>query len=327
MRKESGVMFNSLTELMEAKGYKDKRAVQWNKICQEEKLSEQFIRENEEQVNWRLLSEHQQLSEAFIREFSGRLFWEPVLAEQKVSEQFIEEFAAEERWEPAHGKLSKRQLKTLEREGKDFDIDEYWAIVSMKQELANAKGLSPAFMEKHHDKLSWSCLSLCQTLPMSLIDRHADKVDWHTVTRVQVLSERFIEKHRSRVEWETISFHQDLSERFINRHHAKMSFISAEQKRSESFLYTHLEKMDIASVLENQNLRNVKKYEPFDIYSVGKNGRKKYILKYHGNFHSEDFSLHLAGEEELYEQLEEFELDHVIERDFPELKAKEDFHF
>ncbi|MCP2035785.1 hypothetical protein L1279_002799 [Planomicrobium sp. HSC-17F08] len=320
-------MFNSLTELMEAKGYKDKRAVQWNKICQEEKLSEQFIQENEEQVNWRLLSEHQELSEAFIREFSGRLFWEPVLSEQKVSEQFIEEFAAKEKWEPAKEKLSKRQLKTLEREGKQFDEGEYWTIVSMKQKLSNAKGLSPAFMERHQDKLAWSCLSLCQTLPMSLIDRHADKVDWHTVTRVQVLSERFIEKHRSRVEWETISFHQDLSERFINRHHAKMSFISAERKRSEGFLYTHLEKMDIASVLENQNLRNVKKYEPFDIYSVGKNGHKKYILKYHGNSYSEDFSLHIADEEELYEQLEEFELDDVIEKDFPELKAKEDFRF
>ena len=320
-------MFNSLTELMEARAYKDKRAVQWNRICQEEKLSEQFIRENEDQVNWRLLSEYQGLSEDFIREFSGRLFWQPVMAEQKVSEQFIEEFAAKEKWEPAKEKLSKRQLKTLEREGREFDGVEYWTLVSKKRELANSKGLSPAFIEKHQQELSWSCLSLWQTLPMSLIDRHADKVDWHTITRVQVLSERFIEKHRSRVEWETISFHQDLSERFINRHHARMSFISAERKRSESFLYTHLEKMDAAAVIENQNLRNVKNYEPFDIYIVGKNGRNKYILKYHEDEYSGDPSIHIADEEALYEQLEEHDLDHVIETDFPELKAKEDFRF
>lgn len=320
-------MFNSLKELMEARGYKDKRTVQWNRICQGEKLSEHFIRENEDQVNWRLLSEFQELSEGFIREFSGRLFWEPILSEQKVSEQFIEEFAAQEKWEPAIEKLSKRQLKTMEKEGRKFDEEEYWTLVSMKQELSNAKGLSPAFIERNQQKLSWSCLSLCQTLPMSLIDRHADKVDWHTVTRVQVLSERFIEKHRSRVEWETISFHQDLSERFINRHHAKMSFISAERKRSESFLYTHLEKMDAAAVIENQNLRNVKKYEPFDIYTIGKNGRKKYILKYHGVGYSEDPSIHIADEEELYGHLEEHDLDYVIDTDFPELKAKEDFRF
>ncbi|WKA58849.1 hypothetical protein QWY16_01455 [Planococcus shenhongbingii] len=320
-------MFNSLKELMEAKGYKDKRGVRWNEICQEEKLSEPFIRENEDQVNWKLVSTYQSLTEDFIREFSDRLFWEPVMAEQKVSEQFIEEFAKKEKWNPAKEKLSKRQLKTSERENRDFDGTVYWTIVSRKQELSNSKGLSPAFIEKHQEKLSWSCLSLCQTLPMSLIDRHSDKVDWNAITRVQALSERFIEKHRSRVEWETISFHQDLSERFINRHQAKMSFISAERVRSEAFLYTHLEKMDAASVIENQNLRNVKKYEPFDVYIVGKNGHKKYILKYHANEHLENPSVHIADEEELYEHLEEHDLDNVIEKDFPELGMNRDFRF
>ena len=77
---------------------------------------------------------------------------------------------------------------------------------------------------------------------------------------------RFIEKYSNDVEWETITFHQSLSERFINRHQAKMSFISAEEGRSEAFLYTHFNKLDAASILEHQQLQNVKKYDPLDVY-------------------------------------------------------------
>lgn len=320
-------MYQSLPELMEAKGYQDKRAIPWNKISAEEPLSPEFLKENSALVNWHLVSVHQKLPEAFIREFSGWLYWEPVIAHQRVSEQFIEEYADRDKWLQVIEQLSKRQQKTLEKEGREFNLAAYWTLVSQKQELANGQGLSPAFIERHQDELRWDLLSYCQKLPMSLISRHADRVDWNTVTRRQILSERFIEKFRNRVEWETISFHQELSERFINRYHAKMSFISAERKRSEAFLYTHLEKMDAASVLENQNLWNVKQYEPFDVYVIRKNNRKKYILKFHERPYPEAPNVHVAGEEELFEFLEENGLVYAIEEDFPELITDEEFGF
>lgn len=196
----------------------------------------------------------------------------------------------------------------------------------MKQQLANSKGLSPAFIEKHQDKLSWPELCRYQFLPMPLIHRHARKVDWTLVTRHQVLSERFIEKYSNDVEWETITFHQSLSERFINRHQAKMSFISAEEGRSEAFLYTHFNKLDAASILEHQQLGNVKKYEPLDVYVLTKNGEKKYILKFHELM--EDLEpVRKAGEEELYEQLEEHDLLATVGEDFPELLIIGDLRF
>ncbi|RNF38231.1 hypothetical protein [Planococcus salinus] len=320
-------MFNSVAQLIEAKAYKDKRSIPWNRICQEEQLSEQFIRETRDQVHWKLISEYQDLSEEFIRQYSGYLFWDKVTAHQKVSERFIEEFASAEKWQPAEEYQSKRQLKTLEKEGKPFDAKEYWRLVSEKTELANSKGLSPAFIEKHADKLSWPALSVHQQLPMPLIDRHQHQVDWIAVTRLQVLSERFIEKHRGQVEWETISFHQQLSERFINRHHAKMSFISAEQPRSEAFLYTHLDKMDAASVIENQKLDTIKRYEPLDVYVIGKGDRKKYIIQFHEEGKPDLWNIHKAEEVELFDQLEENGLYEAIEQDFPELILNEDFHF
>lgn len=325
--KRVDAMFDDLNELMEARAIKDKRSVSWNTICETENLSEKFIRTNETQVNWYLISGHQRLSEEFIREFSGRLYWDEVIRTQKVSEAFIEEFADAEKWKPETGKLSKRQVKTWENEASPFNLKQYWEIVSRKKELLNSKGLSPAFIERHREELSWPSLSVCQHLPMSLIDRHPKRVDWIAVTRHQVLSELFIEKYRTKVEWETITFHQQLSERFINRHHAKMSFISAEEKRSEAFIYTHLDKMDAASVIEHQDFRTIKSYGPMDIYVVAKNGRKKYILKFKDHDKNELLDYCKVDEEELLEILQEYQLEEVIDKDFPELLVGEGTYY
>ncbi|WP_142827477.1 hypothetical protein [Planococcus soli] len=320
-------MFNSLTELMDEKKLADKRSIPWNQICQEERLSERFIKENLDQVNWKLISRHQDLSEGFIRKYRNRLFWDEIIQAQKLSEAFIEKYADKKKWRPiAADELSKKQQKTVEKEGKSFDEAEYWKLVSVKQQLANSKGLSPAFIEKHQHELSWPELCRHQHLPMPLIDRHARQVDWTLVTRHQTLSERFIEKYSKDVEWETISFHQSLSERFINRHHAKMSFISAEDGRSESFLYTHFNKLDAASILEHQQLKEVKKYEPLDVYVLTKNGQKKYILKFHDLTENLE-PIRKADEEELYEQLEENDLLATVEEDFPELMIIGDIRF
>lgn len=323
LEKRVDAMFDNIKELMEARAIKDKRSISWNTICETELLSETFIRDNEALVNWYLVSGHQQLSESFIREFSGRLYWDEVIRTQKVSEAFIEEFADADKWVPALEQLSKRQQKTWDNEASPFHAKQYWEIVSRKKELLNSKGLSPVFIERHSDKLAWASLSACQRLPMSLIDRHPQRVDWIAVTRQQVLSELFIEKYRNKVEWETITFHQQLSERFINRHHAKMSFISAEQKRSEAFLYTHLDKMDAASVVEHQDFRTIRNYGPMDVFVIAKNGRRKYILKFKDLDNEEFDGYTKVDEEEILEILQEYQLEEVIESDFPELLVGE----
>lgn len=320
-------MFNSLSELMEEKKLKDKRSISWNQICQEEFVSEEFIKENEDQVNWKLISGHQKLSEGFIRKYRNRLFWDEVVKSQLLSEEFIETYADPKKWQPIDSQaLSKKQQKTVEKEGKAFDLKEYWKLVSQKQQLANGKGLSPAFIEKHQDQLNWTELSRCQYLPMPLIHRHANQVDWLLVTRHQMLSERFIEKYSNDVEWETITFHQSLSERFINRHQAKMSFISAQDKRSEEFLYTHFDKLDAATMLAQQEIAEVKKYEPFTVYSLTKKGQKKYILAFHEDLGDLE-NVQKVNKEQLHDLLEENNLLAKIEEDFPELAVIEDLRF
>ncbi len=313
-------MFDSLEQLMEEKGIDSKRSVAWKKISEEEPLSEQFLAEQARNVHWQAVSKHQQLSEGFIRQYSGFLYWDEILRHQKLSERFLEEFSTPEKWQAQENQLSPKQLKALKAHNRPFDEREYWQLVS-------AKRVSPMFIEKHQERVDWPTLSDQQELPLSLINRHADKVDWLAVTRGQKLTERFIEKHKGRVEWETLSFHQELSERFINRHSDKMAAISAEQPRSEAFLYMHLEKMDPETILACQRISQAVEYESFKVYSIARNSRKKYIVEFF-HFDEPDSPRFLKLDDEgFYDLLEEYELQDRIEADFPELLVIEEMRF
>ncbi|ANU21098.1 hypothetical protein BBI15_13330 [Planococcus plakortidis] len=313
-------MFDTLEQLMEEKGLNSKRSVAWKKISEEERLSEKFLADNARNIHWQLVSRHQPLSEEFIRQYSGFLYWDEIIRHQHLSELFLEEFSDAEKWQPQESQLSAKQLKALEVHGKPFDEREYWALVS-------AKRLSPMFIEKHQDRLDWQVLSEQQHLPMSLIGRHADKVDWLAVTRSQKLTERFIEKHKGQVEWETLSFHQELSERFINRHSDKMAAISAEQPRSEAFLYMHLDKMDPDTIVACQEIGEAAEFESFKVFSISRNSRKKYIVEFHHYDEPDSPRFLKLDDEGFYDLLEEYDLLDQIEADFPELQFIEEMRF
>lgn len=56
------------------------------------KLSEDFIREFQEEVDWITVSSHQKLSENFIREFQNRVSWCWICSRQELSEKFVRDF-------------------------------------------------------------------------------------------------------------------------------------------------------------------------------------------------------------------------------------------
>jgi len=78
------------------------KAVDWQGIAENQKLSESFIRRHLRQWNintlsheescWSKISRHQKLSEPFIREFKHKVDWEEIAQNQSLSESFIKEF-------------------------------------------------------------------------------------------------------------------------------------------------------------------------------------------------------------------------------------------
>jgi hypothetical protein len=64
----------------------------WYALCEQETLSEDFIREHKDQVDWNVVSMDQVLSESFIREFQDRVEWYWISRKTKLSDTFLEEF-------------------------------------------------------------------------------------------------------------------------------------------------------------------------------------------------------------------------------------------
>jgi hypothetical protein len=61
-------------------------------------LSEEFIREFQNEVNWEEISLYQKLNENFIREFYNKVYWNNISSSQILSENFIEEFQDKINW-------------------------------------------------------------------------------------------------------------------------------------------------------------------------------------------------------------------------------------
>lgn len=61
----------------------------WSRTSRYQKLSEEFIREYQNDVNWEYISKNQKLSEDFIREFQDKVDWEWISNSQNLSEKFI----------------------------------------------------------------------------------------------------------------------------------------------------------------------------------------------------------------------------------------------
>src|SRR5574344_1543872 len=78
--------------------YKSINEVNWVCISIYQKLSEDFIREFQDNVDWNCISQSQKLSEDFIREFQNKVYWNWISQSQKLSENFIREFKNEVNW-------------------------------------------------------------------------------------------------------------------------------------------------------------------------------------------------------------------------------------
>ena len=66
--------------------------VDWDWITECQELSEDFIREFKRKVDWDYISKYQRLSEDFIREFKNKVNWYWISKYQHLSERFIEEY-------------------------------------------------------------------------------------------------------------------------------------------------------------------------------------------------------------------------------------------
>ena len=128
---------------------------QWEDISKRKNLSEDFIREFQDEVDWSCISMYQNLSESFIREFQDNVNWWSISMYQKLSESFI----------------------------RDFQNKMKWYQISSRQKL------SESFIREFKDKVDWGWISVYQKLSENFINEFTDRLDlneikdsWHYKT-------------------------------------------------------------------------------------------------------------------------------------------------
>ena len=178
--------------------YKSMDDVDWFDISVNSELTEEFIREYQNEVDWYYISINQKLSKDFIREFSDKVDWEEISVHQQLSESFIRE--------------NKDKVK--------------WGCISMFQKL------SESFIREFQDKVNWEHISIFQKLSEPFIREFTDKVEWYFISKYQKISENFIREFQDNMVWLCISKYQTLSESFIKEFQERLGDV-----KEKSWLY------------------------------------------------------------------------------------------
>ncbi len=124
----------------------------WVKLSEHTGLTENFIREFQDNVDWYWISARQRLSEEFIEEFKDKVYWDLISEFQRLSEDFIREFKDKVDW---YG-------------------------------IARGQRLSEDFIREFKDRVNWTYISKYQRLSEDFIREFKDKLikssiihSWH----------------------------------------------------------------------------------------------------------------------------------------------------
>lgn len=158
----------------------------WKEISKHKGITEEFIREFQNDINWNFVSKFQRekLSLGFIREFQDKLNWKEIFRSPRMlTRDFITEFRERIDWD---------------------DISEYHL-------------LSEDFIREFQHNVFWGYISVYQKLSENFIREFRNRVDWLSISANQQLSENFIREFRDDVNWTMIQTRLKLKKHLVSR--------------------------------------------------------------------------------------------------------------
>lgn len=224
--------------------------VDWESVCKDFKLSEEFIENFIKHINYNLISQYQDLSIEFIDKHVKQLDMELICKYQKLSMVFIKKHLDKISWSG----ISKYQKLT------EAFIENYAQKLDLENIFVNQK-LSEKFIEKYTDNVNWESISIHQKLSRKFIEKYADKLDWVALSMYQKLSESFMSKYYDKLNWDYLSLYQKMSEKFISKYRKRVNWrhIVMSQKLSNKFRTENFALIVVAESEENfDSLKNTK---------------------------------------------------------------------
>lgn len=165
-----------------------RNSILWSELSRRHDLTEDFIREFNNNIHWRILSGSSNLvlSDDFLMEFEDKVDWNWISSYKRLESKDLKRWKNKLNW----GFISSNQKLT------DEDIYNYSYLLDWER-LACKQKLSERVMEDMFDSLNTEFLTRFQKLSESFIERHIDKFKPYInfIARNQKLSAPFIWKY------------------------------------------------------------------------------------------------------------------------------------
>lgn len=116
----------------------------WFDVCEYVKLSEDFIRMNQDNVNWKAVSRYQHMTEDFINEFKDKLDWSELSINKKVKSEILRNNKDKTVFHKYYADKKKLNEDMLHDNAKDVN---WYQVSNAKRKLSNE------FIFAHADKL------------------------------------------------------------------------------------------------------------------------------------------------------------------------------
>lgn len=209
-----------------------------DRICREETLSEDFMRQYKDFLNWTELSLRQEMSEEFIYEMKDKVDWRHILNRSLLSETWLRNHADEINW-----KSLSSSNQTLSNEFlREFQDKIEWDRFSYYR-----RGFDNKFVEEFAQKLEWCGMARKAKMSERCIRQHMFEMRnsysfWSDISEYQTLSEQFMEDFANHINWRLCSIHQKMSESFIEKWKNKVDwrFVTTNNVLSEEFIDKHV---------------------------------------------------------------------------------------
>ena len=248
----------------------------WDTITKiQDHLSEEFLKNHENDINWAIASDTQTLSKELINDHYMELDWIAVCKNQSLDEDIIDKYPSRMNW---HNLLTNIKF-TEDQLDKYFDhLKGEWITVAIFQKisikwlekhindidkedwnmLASNMEFDIDFIRKYKSRVDWTIISGPKyILTEAFIDEFKDYVDWQAICVFQNMSNNFIMDHYQYIDWAAISKNNEiLTEEFIDRHKKKLSWNALETvfQMSEEFIENHIEYVTWYNLFRFQNL-------------------------------------------------------------------------
>jgi hypothetical protein len=244
-------------------------------ICNNQKLSETFLRKYFETVDWDIIIFRQKLTIPFMKDFIYKFDLNTLLLEQKVNEDFLTEFyelLTEESWEIISERLNfiDFSIKFIEDNMNKFNVnilfkflspnyisqEKYEHIIyifrnkinwSMPSYYRIFNFISEEFIINNFEIIEFNLdLLTNRQVSVNFIDKLHNKINWKNICYWQKLPENVLEKYKKYLDWNIVWEKQECSSKFIekNINFVNWELVSIHQNLNENFIKKYKDKLN-----------------------------------------------------------------------------------